>query len=289
MISINEFKQLYPRCKNPEAWVEAMEMLLPKYNITTPERIAAFISQCGHESAGWKTFEENLNYSAEALNRIFPKYFINAGRDAYEYHRQPEKIANIIYANRMGNGDTESGEGYKYRGRGPIQLTGKNNYKYFDNDTNLNTVNNPNTITRYEKIGLLTALWYWQKNDLNSLADNSDVKGITKRINGGYIGLQSRIEEYKRIFELLTYEFIDVNDEDDNKEPLNDFDFGVLKRDSKGDGVKFIQTYLGLEADGWFGRNTEIAVIEWQKEHGLYPDGIVGPKTIDKMLEIDKI
>ena len=125
MLTTENFAELFPNCEDPEGWVTAMNTAFPKYGIDTPRRIASFVAQCGHESGGWRTFSENLNYSAKALDAIFGKYFKRAGRDAQDYHRQPEKIANVVYANRMDNGDTDSGDGYRYRGRGPIQLTGK--------------------------------------------------------------------------------------------------------------------------------------------------------------------
>ena len=124
--------------KNNEVneWYELMKDLLPKYDIDTENRVAGFLAQCGHESLQFTVLKENLNYSSDALNRVFPKYFKNAGRDATEYHRQPEKIANVIYANRMDNGDTASGDGYRFRGRGVIQLTGRSNYTRFGKSIN---------------------------------------------------------------------------------------------------------------------------------------------------------
>src|SRR6056300_2069575 len=180
-------------------WHDAISKICPEYEINTKERLAAFIAQCAHESGNFKWLKENLNYSAEALDRVFPKYFKNAGRDAQEYHRQPEKIANVIYANRMGNGDTESGDGWFYRGRGPIQLTGKDNYTNFANDffDDPETVmDDPDLLCEHIPTSLLAAIWFWNKNGLNKYADEKDIKGMTKRINGGYIGLEDRIKHY---------------------------------------------------------------------------------------------
>jgi putative chitinase len=178
----------------------------PKFEITTAPRVAAFIAQCGHESRNFTVLKENLNYSAEALDKIFPKYFKNAGRDAEEYHRQPEKIANVIYANRMGNGDTESGDGWFYRGRGPIQLTGKDNYTNFANDffdDPETVIDDPDLLCDHIPTSLLAAIWFWNKNGLNKYADEKDIKGMTKRINGGYIGLEDRIKHYDHAMEIL--------------------------------------------------------------------------------------
>lgn len=199
-------KELIPRAKDFDVWYNALSTILPDYGINTPERVAAFMAQCGHESAGFRVLQENLNYSAEALNRVFPKYFVRAGRDAQEYHRQPEKIANVVYANRMGNGDTESGEGWKYRGRGIIQITGKNNYrmislKMFDDETLLD---NPDLLLDIE-YAIHSACWFWTDNKLNDLADAGDMIKMTKRINGGTIGLEDRIKHYEHAIEILTH------------------------------------------------------------------------------------
>ena len=195
-----QFKELFPKNPNAAEWVEAMNDILPDFEIDSPKRVAAFLAQCGHESGGFTTLKENLNYSADGLNNIFPKYFKNAGRDAAAYARQPEKIANVVYANRMGNGDEASGDGWKYRGRGPIQLTGKDNYKafandYFDDPETL--LNDPDLLIDHIPTSLLAAVWFWQKNKLNALADTGDIKTMTKRINGGFIGLEDRIKHYE--------------------------------------------------------------------------------------------
>ena len=198
--------QILTRNKNVHEWYEAMVNQLPQFEVTTAKRVAAFVAQCAHESAGFTVLQENLNYSADALNKLFPKYFVNAGRDATPYHRKPEMIANVIYANRMGNGDTASGEGYKFRGRGPIQLTGKDNYKKFATDffeDPETVINDPDLVTDDVPTSLYSALWFWNKNNLNKYADASDIKGMTKVINGGYIGLEDRIKHYNHAIEIL--------------------------------------------------------------------------------------
>ena len=160
MLTSSQFKELFPNCKDPDGWVDAMNEVFPKYEINTPERIASFIAQCGHESGGWRVFSENLNYSAKALDAIFGKYFKRAARDSEPYHRQPEKIANVVYANRMDNGDTDSGDGWKYRGRGPIQLTGKKNYSSFAEDMDVDVVDNPDMVSEDKETALMSAIWY---------------------------------------------------------------------------------------------------------------------------------
>lgn len=175
-----------------------------KFNINTALRLAHFLAQCAHESAEFKATEENLNYSAGGLRRIFSKYFPNDLADSYA--RQPEKIASRVYGNRMGNGDETSKEGYKYRGRGYIQLTGKDNYNAFDKAVDEDILNNPDFVSK--KYPLLSAAWFWESKSLNQLADegksNSVVTRITKKINGGTIGLDDRIRNFKNYYALLT-------------------------------------------------------------------------------------
>ena len=206
MITAEQFHKLFPRNPEPQVWAESMANVFPVYEINTPQRIAAFLAQCGHESGGWTTFEENLNYSAQGLRKIFGKYFPN-DELALAYQRQPEKIANRIYGNRMGNGPEESGDGFKYRGRGPIQLTGKSNYTAFAKDMFedwQNVVENPDWVTYDKDFALMSAIWFWNKNGLNREADSGDIKTMTRKINGGFIGLEDRIKHYNEAIHLLT-------------------------------------------------------------------------------------
>jgi putative chitinase len=203
MITLEQFTEMFPKNKNPQGWTTAMVEVLPTYEINTPERIASFLAQCGHESGGFTVLQENLNYSAEGLNKIFKKYFPTL-ESAQPYARKPEMIANKVYANRMGNGDEQSGEGYRYRGRGPIQLTGKDNYTacsdfLFQDDTLLK---DPDMLLDPE-YALHSACWFWWKNDLNQFADSADLVTMTKRINGGTIGLEDRIAHYNHAMEIF--------------------------------------------------------------------------------------
>jgi len=285
MLNADQFKELFPRCADPDGWVDAMNEVFPKYGIDTPQRIAAFIAQCGHESGGWRVFSENLNYSAKALNAVFGKYFARAGRDAEEYHRQPEKIANVVYANRMDNGDTDSGDGWRYRGRGPIQLTGKANYTAFSEDMEVDAVDNPDIVSEDKEIALMSAIWFWNKNGLNRYADSGDIKTMTKRINGGYIGLEDRIHHWEEALKAMGEEVETDHSADDEDDSFDIDDIGVLRKGARGEGVKVMQEALGLTADGIFGPGTERALKEWQTENGLTADGIAGPATLGKMLE----
>lgn len=183
----------------PQWVVDQVPTLIEKYKINTPVRMAHFLSQCAHESSGFKALSENLNYSASGLMSVFRKYF--DAESAKQYARQPERIANKVYANRMGNGDEESGDGWRYRGRGVIQLTGKNNYKAFAGHIKSDVVANPDTVSK--KYALDSAAWWWSSNRINAVADRGDVVAVTKRVNGGTNGLSDRQRKYKEVITLL--------------------------------------------------------------------------------------
>jgi len=182
-------------------WYSAVSEILPVYEINTPERVAAFLAQCAHESGGFKFLKENLNYKAESLCKVFPKYFPDINL-AKEYEKKPEKIANRVYGNRMGNGDETTGDGFRYMGRGLIQLTGKNNYTLFAAaiDTPLEEI--PEYLQTFEG-AVQSACWFWEQNNLNQWADKKDIMTLTKRINGGTIGLEDRIKHYNHALHLF--------------------------------------------------------------------------------------
>lgn len=189
----------------PERVLIQMPLVMEKYQINTPLRIAHFLSQCAHESGNFLATQENLNYSAKALSQTFKKYFLTEAAAA-RYERQPERIANLVYANRMGNGPESSGDGFRYRGRGYIQLTGKINYQAFDKVVNDDITNNPDLVAT--KYPLLSAGWYWNGRGLNSIADlgatETVVTQITKKINGGTHGLMDRIAKFNKYYKHLT-------------------------------------------------------------------------------------
>jgi putative chitinase len=188
----------------PDAVIAQIPDTASKFNINTPLRLAHFLAQCGHESGGFKVTSENLNYSAKGLMGIFKKYFPTQAL-AEAYQRQPQKIANKVYASRMDNGSEASGDGFKFRGRGYIQLTGRANYTAFGKAINEDIANNPDVVSG--KYALLSAAWFWSKNGLNTLADGGAtdqvVTSITKRVNGGTIGLPDRIKHFKEYYHLL--------------------------------------------------------------------------------------
>jgi len=204
MIHIKQLAQLLPNNPYLDNWCNALNQLLPTYEINTPKRIAAFIAQCSHESGGFTTLTENLNYRWQTLRKVFPKYFPD-DMIAQRYASLPNKqeaIANRVYANRMGNGPEESGDGFKYRGRGLIQLTGKENYSWFAASLEIS----PEEATEY--LGTFegatqSACWFWETNNLNQWADIGDIVTLTKRINGGTIGLEDRIKHYEHALHVL--------------------------------------------------------------------------------------
>jgi putative chitinase len=187
----------------PDAVIAQIPDTAAKFNITNTLRLSHFLAQCGHESGGFKAVSENLNYSADGLKKIFPKYFPGALNESYA--RQPEKIANRVYSSRMGNGDEASGEGYKFRGRGYIQLTGKSNYSAFDKMVDDDIIANPDLVAT--KYPLMSAAFFFNSNGLWAIcdkgADDATVTAVTKRVNGGTIGLADRIKHFKEYYNLL--------------------------------------------------------------------------------------
>ena len=189
------------RNKNPNELYDALVNVLPRYEITTVERVAAFLAQCGHESADFTILQENLNYSAKGLSATWPKRFVSEAAAA-PYNRNPEKIANKVYADRMGNGPEGSGDGWKYRGRGAIQLTGHDNYKSFATDVGLSI---DDAIVYVESLdgAVESAAWFWWRNNLNQWVDKNDIVTLSKRINGGTLGLQERVDHYNHNIQYL--------------------------------------------------------------------------------------
>lgn len=199
-----QLQQLLPKNQYIDQWHEVLSKLLPEYEINTPERIAAFIAQCSHESGGFTTLKENLNYRPETLRRIFPKYFPtdDLARAYCSMPNKQEAIANRVYANRMGNEDESSGDGYRYCGRGLIQLTGKENYTWFASSIEISPDEAAEYLQTFEG-AVQSACWFWETNNLNQYADSGDILTMTKRINGGTIGLEDRIKHYEHALHVL--------------------------------------------------------------------------------------
>ena len=210
MITLAQFKKFAPNTKYAQQWYDTLfgaqsefggKSLLDEYQINTPKRVAAFLAQCGHESGGFVFVTENLNYSASGLMRVFPKYFPTQEL-AKQYERNPRKIASRVYANRMGNGDEASAEGFAYRGRGILQLTGKDNYFWFGASLDLTPQQASEYLETFEGAAQ-SACWFWETNKLNKFVDGNDFKGLTRAINGGYIGLADREHHYEIALAML--------------------------------------------------------------------------------------
>ena len=200
-ITKQQLAEIIPGNPYLDHWLSALNEILPEYEIDTPKRVAAFLAQCAHESGGFKFLKENLNYRAESLLKVFPKYFKTLD-EAKKYEKQPQKIANRIYGNRMGNGDEASGDGYRYCGRGLIQLTGKNNYTMFAESLEMSVEDVPEYLETFEG-AVQSACFFWEQNNLNQWADKGDILTMTKRINGGTIGLEDRIKHYNHALHVL--------------------------------------------------------------------------------------
>lgn len=199
-----QLKKLLPKNPYIDYWHNALSQLLPDYEINTNQRIAAFVAQCAHESGGFMVLKENLNYRWQSLRKIFPKYF-PTDELAQEYANKPNKqeaIANRIYASRMGNGPEESGDGYRFCGRGLIQLTGRDNYTFFAGSLDITVEEASQYLETFEGAAQ-SACWFWETNKLNQWADKGDIVTLTKRINGGTIGLEDRIKHYEHALHVL--------------------------------------------------------------------------------------
>ena len=202
-LTLQQLKQMLPKNPYVDHWYDALSQLFPDYEINTPQRIASFMAQCAHESANFMALKENLNYRAETLSRIWPKYFPPDVARAYAAKpNKQEAIANRAYANRMGNGDEASGDGFKFCGRGLIQLTGRTNYTWFAASIGIGPEEAEEYLQTFEGAAQ-SACWFWETNNLNQWADKGDILTLTKKINGGTIGLEDRIKHYEHALHVL--------------------------------------------------------------------------------------
>ena len=203
-LTFEQLKQIIPKNPYCKQWHHALQQLLPDYEINTPQRMAAFLAQCAHESGGFVAIKENLNYKWQTLRKIFPKYF-TSDEMAQHYAGLPNKqeaIANLVYANRMGNGGEDSGDGYRYCGRGLIQLTGRDNYSWFAASLQITPEAASDYMETFEGAAQ-SACWFWETNKLNQWADAGDILTLTKKINGGTIGLEDRIKHYQHALHIF--------------------------------------------------------------------------------------
>jgi putative chitinase len=274
MITLNQLKKIIPTNNEPEAWLKVLLEVLPEYGIDTTQRLAGFLAQTAHESADYKLLEENLNYSAEGLVKTWPKRFDIA--TARTYARKPEKIANKVYADRMGNGNEASGDGWYFRGRGIKQLTGRDNYIAFGKSVGM-TAEKAAEYCATKKGAVESAAWFWKTNNLSRFADAGDIVGLTKAINGGTIGIDDRKKRYNNAIAVLG----------DNSAPVTTPKPVVaasVKRGDRNETVAKIQTALGLKADGVFGIATEVSLKVWQSKNGMKVDGIATAEVIKKLV-----
>jgi len=200
--TLAKLTQIIPKAAGGvEPWYDELYELLPTFEIVSVARVAAFLAQTAHESGGYTALKENLNYKADTLRLVWPKRFPDQAM-ADRYARKPEMIANYVYASRMGNGDASTGDGFRYRGRGLIQLTGQDNYKAFSNYANIDIKDAPAYIET-PRGAIHSACWFWDTNKLNAFADAGNFLGMTKRINGGTVGLEDRIKKYDKATKIL--------------------------------------------------------------------------------------
>ena len=200
-ITQDQLAQILPGNAYIEHWTDALNKILPDYDITTPQRVAAFLAQTAHESGGYTALHENLNYQAASLCRVWPTHFTAAIADQYAHN--PERIANRAYAGRMGNGDEASGDGWNFCGRGLLQVTGRVNYQAFADSVQMNIMDVPAFLQTFEG-AVQSACWFWENNNLNSYADSGDFVTMTKKINGGTLGLDDRQHRYLQAMQVFT-------------------------------------------------------------------------------------
>lgn len=200
ILTQDQLAQLIPGNPYVDHWHHALSEALPDYDINTPPRIAAFVAQCAHESGNFTAIKENLNYRAETLSKVWPRLF--PADVAAQYAHNQEAIANRAYANRMGNGDESSGDGFRFCGRGLIQLTGKSNYQAFADSVQMDINDVPEYLATFEG-AVQSACWFWENNNLNSWADQGDIEKITRIINGGTLGLEDRTARYQHALQVM--------------------------------------------------------------------------------------
>ena len=196
----DQLAQILPGNPYVEHWCDALNKILPDYDISTPQRVAAFLAQTAHESGGYSALHENLNYKAESLCKVWPSHFTAA--IANDYAHNPERIANRAYAGRMGNGDEASGDGWNFCGRGLLQVTGRVNYQAFADSVGMNVTDVPAFLQTFEG-AVQSACWFWENNNLNSYADSGDFVTMTKKINGGTLGLDDRTARYRHAMQVF--------------------------------------------------------------------------------------
>lgn len=276
-MELSTFSQMIPTNKEPQEWFDVAIPLFKKYEINTANRIAGFMSQCSYESSDFKTLQENLNYSWQRLRVVFPRYF-KTDAEAQKYHRNPEAIANVVYddknrTNKIGN--TQPGDGWRFRGRGIIQLTGRWNYAKFGEYVGM-TAEEAADYVSTKKGALESACWFWSVNGINKHADANNVPAMTKAVNGGDHGLAERTKRYNAAKAIL-------NGSSTTAEPIS---YQTLQVGSRGFVVKQVQQKLRISSDGVFGNDTKKAVEDWQSINNFNKTGILTPDQIRRLLNV---
>ena len=283
LITEAQLAVMIPTNKEVGEWCAALNEMLPKYGITTDKRIAAFVSQCAHESMDFRVLEEALSYKTETLLKVFPRYFGPGKENPEEYARNPQKLANYVYMDKNRSkagalGNVKENDGFAMRGKGLKQVTGRANHEAFGKTVGM-TAEEAAEYLLTKKGALESALWFWGSRNLNEVADTGDQVRLTKIINGGDIGLADRQARYAKAMAALGGQ-IPAPAAAAAPAPTA----GSMRRGAQGDGVKKLQAALGLTADGDFGPGTEAALKKWQAANGLTADGVAGPKTLAKLI-----
>lgn len=322
MIPLSQFQQMIPTNKEAAVWHPIAVDFFKKYDITTKNRIAGFMAQCAHESNDFRNLEENLNYSVDNLLRVFPRYFGNGKADPSSYDRDPEKLANYVYmdenrtkAGALGN--TQPGDGWRFRGGGIKQLTGRNNYTAFGRDIGKSAEEAADYV-RTKQGAFESACWFWKKNNLARFADADDIDGMSRKVNGGDIGLEDRRVRYARAKAIMnstprlesnpTPVNPQITDAVTQRPPVQQSSppppqqpssppqqpaptprpsstiHNTIRRGSTGETVRKIQAKLGLTADGIFGLQTEMAVRSWQRTNKYSANGALDNNQIKKLI-----
>ena len=294
MLTLEQFSSMIPTNKNPKPWFDASLELFAKYQINTTNRIAGFMAQCAHESNDFNSLEENLSYSADRIVAVFPRYFGKGKANPSEYARNPEKLANYVYmdVNRSKTGalgNTQPGDGWRFRGRGIKQLTGRNNYAAFGKTVGM-TAEQAADYVATPKGAIESACWFWNTRKLNAAADADDIVRMTKIINGGDIGLADRRARYTRAKTILSgasnpARAMPAAVNTQITDSVTQSNLVTLKRGSSGETVRQAQRALGIGADGVYGIQTEVAVRSWQRINRYTANGVLTQEQFSKLTE----